>query len=91
MITGKHVLEIIGLVTGTGLLTYVYQGLIKLNALENKIRDTLGKINAIDDLINESRRLKIEGAFCKHRVKDMEKYLQKGGYHPRDIDEDSFL
>jgi hypothetical protein len=89
--TGKYILEIIGLVAGTGILTYIYQGLIKINALENKARDTLQKVDEIDDVLRSLQKLKIEGAICKHKIKDVEKYLQKGGYHPRDIDENSFF
>lgn len=91
MANGKYILEIVGIVTGTGILTYIYQGLVKVNVLENKARDALEKINEIDSLLRSAQRLKVEVAICKHKLKDIEKYLQKGGYHPRDIDEDSFL
>ena len=91
MVNGEYILEIVGVVTGTGLLTCIYQGLVKLNKLENKARDALEKIDEIDSLLRGLQRLKVESAICKHKLKDIEKYLQKGGYHPRDIDEDSFL
>lgn len=91
MANGKYILEIVSIVAGTGILTYIYQGLVKINVLENRARDALEKIDEIDGLIRSVQRLKVESAICKHKLKDIENYLQKGGYHPRDIDENSFL
>lgn len=87
----EYILDIVGIVAGTGILTYVYQGLVKINGLENRARDALEKIDEIDSLLRSFHRLKVESAICKHKLKDIENYLQKGGYHPRDIDENSFL
>ena len=69
--------------------------LFKLNSLENKALELIRKIN--HDLtplfLHEKNRAesKIQIALLKQRVNDIEGYLQKQGFVPSDIEEESFL
>ena len=69
--------------------------LMKLNLIENKALDTMRRIDK--DLtplsVFEKNALnnRTQIALLKLRVNDIEGYLEKQGFHPPDIDENSFL
>jgi hypothetical protein len=83
------------LLPGSPALAILVPLLIKLNSLENKGIDLIRKINneLTPLFLHEKYRLesKIQIALLKQRVNDIEGYLQKQGFVPSDIEEDSFL
>ena len=83
------------LIESLPVLGFLAPMLIKLNLIENTALETMRRIN--HDLtplsIFEQNALhnKTQIALLKLRVNDIEGYLKKQGFHPPDIDEDSFL
>lgn len=83
------------LIESLPILGFLTPILMKLNLIENKALDTMRRIDK--DLtplsLFEKNALnnRTQIALLKLRVNDIEGYLEKQGFHPPDIDENSFL
>lgn len=83
------------LIESLPILGFLAPILMKLNLIENKALDTMRRIDK--DLtplsVFEKNALnnRTQIALLKLRVNDIEGYLEKQGFHPPDIDENSFL